>query len=178
MCVYKIIPTLYISQDETVLIKIRDSDISARDQWEGEDGFMSTRAEGESIRESWDEEQGPNTKTEDQVVKRENLKKEKGFMIDETTQRDLRSVLNVEKAKKKRGKLQKRNDNNVNLAEDREKLEEMKRIALSRHDVKRKRKRRPFVKKKGDKMEAQLLPGGRGPESDTETVEDIRYIEL
>ena len=139
---------------------------------------MSTRAEGESIRESWDEEQGPNTKTEDQVVKRENLKKEKGFMIDETTQRDLRSVLNVEKAKKKRGKLQKRNDNNVNLAEDREKLEEMKRIALSRHDVKRKRKWRPFVKKKGDKMEAQLLPGGRGPESDTETVEDIRYIEL
>ena len=132
----------------------RGSDISSRDEWEGEDGFMSTRAEGECIKESWDEEQGPciYTKTEDQAVKRENLRKEKEQMIDETTQRDFRSVLNVEKAKTKRGKLQSRNDNNVNSAEEREKLEEMKRIALSRHCVKRKRKRRPFVKKKGDKM--------------------------
>ena len=159
-------------------MKIRESDISARDQWEGEDGFMSTRADGESIKESWDEEQGPNTKTEDQVVKRENLKKEKEFMFDETTQRDLRSVLNVEKAKKKRGKLQSRNDNNVNSAEEREKLEEMKRIALSRHCVKRKRKRRPFVKKRGDKMEERLLSDGKRPEPATATAVDIRYIEL
>lgn len=159
-------------------MKIRESDISARDQWEGEDGFMSTRADGESIKESWDEEQCPNTKTEDQVVKRENLKKEKEFIIDETTQRDLRSFLNVEKAKKKRGKLQSRNDNNVNSAEEREKLEEMKRIALSRHCVRRRRKRRPFVKKKGDKMDERLLSDGNSREPDTETVVDIRYIEL
>ena len=156
-------------------MKIRKSDISARDQWEGEDGFMSTRAGGESIKESWDEEQDAyiDTKTEDQAVKRE-----KEFMIDETTQRDLKSVLNVEKAKKKRGKLQSRNDNNVNSAEEREKLEEMKRIALSRHCVKRKRKRRPFVKKKGDKMEERLLSDGNSREPDTETLVDIRYIEL
>ena len=158
----------------------RGSDISGRNQWEGEDGFMSTRAEGESIKESWDEEQGPciHTKTEDQAVKRENLKREKEQMIDETTQRDFRSVLNVEKAKKKRGKLQSRNDNNVNSVEEREKLEEMKRIALSRHCVKRKRKRRPFVKKKGEKMEERLLPDGNSREPDTETMEDIRYFEL
>ena len=156
-------------------MKIRKSDISARDQWEGEDGFMSTRAGGESIKESWDEEQDAyiDTKTEDQAVKRE-----KEFMIDETTQRDLKSVLNVEKAKKKRGKLQSRNDNNVNSAEEREKLEEMKRIALSRHCVKRKRKRRPFVKKKGDKMEERLLSDSNSREPDTETLVDIRYIEL
>ena len=158
----------------------RGSDISSRDQWEGEDGFMSTKAEGESIKESWDEEQDTSihTNTEDQAVKREDLNKEKEQMIDEITQRDFRSVLNVEKAKKKRGKLQSRNDNNVNSAEEREKLEEMKRIALSRHCVKRKRKRRPFVKKRGDKMDERLLSDGNSREPDTETVVDIRYIEL
>ena len=158
-----------------------------RDLWEGEDGFNSRKSdrEEEIVKESWDDGEDTNlmTKAPEQVVKKDFVNKEKESTTEtKPKNQDVQSVLKAKEDKNEIETLQKRlgrkknTDNDEKSVKEIERLNEMRKLALSRHAGKRRRKRRPYVKKK--KVD------DREPEQDKEitidkehegTMVEIRY---
>ena len=154
-------PCLSISQDEILLKKLLLKRAELRDLWEGEDGFNSRKSEREEeiVKERWDDGEDTNlmTKAPEQVVKKDFVNTERESTNEtKPKNQDMQSVLKTKEdknetetlQKQKRSGKKKNTDNDEKSVKEVEKLNEMRKLVLSRHAGKRRRKRRPYVKKK------------------------------
>ena len=154
-------PCLSISQDEILLKKLLLKRAALRDLWEGEDGFNSRKSEREEeiVKESWDDGEDTKlmTKAPEQVVKKDFVNTEKESTTEtKPKKQDVQSVLKAKEdknetetlQKQKRSGRKKNTDNDEKSVKEIERLNELRKLALSRHAGKRRRKRRPYVKKK------------------------------
>ena len=154
-------PCLSISQDEILLKKLLLKRAEHGDLWEGEDGFNSRKLEREEeiVKERWDDGEDTNltTKAPEQVVKKDFANTERESTNESKPKnQDMQSVLKTKEdknetetlQKQKRSGKKKNTDNDEKSVKEVEKLNEMRKLVLSRHAGKRRRKRRPYVKKK------------------------------